>query len=263
MLIVSGRWLGVMIILSFICRNELIEGYKIFKKHYLWMILMGISGFTIFNSLYYISAHYTIAINLGIIQSIMPAIIIIISIIWLKTKISLIQIIGLLITFIGVAIIVSKGNIKDLFFLKFNKGDLLLIFACLFYSIYAVGLKKRPKIDDLLLMMIFSHIAFLGSLPGLILEIINNSIILPTNKGILILFIIIIFPSFLAQIFFMKGVKLIGPSTSGLYTNLVPVFTAFLAIIIIGEEFHFYHLVSLIIIFFGIFIFEKKISNIL
>ena len=156
---------------------------------------MGISGFTVFNSLYYIAAHYTIAINLGIIQSIMPAFIILISIIWLKIKISTIQIIGLLTTFIGVAIIVSKGNLKDLLFFEFNKGDLLLIFACLFYSIYAVGLKKRPKIDDLLLMMIFSHIAFLGSLPGLILEIINNSIILPTNKGILILFIIIIFPS--------------------------------------------------------------------
>ena len=263
MLIVSGRWIGVMIILSFICRYELLKGYKLFKKHYLWMILMGISGFTVFNSLYYISAHYTIAINLGIIQSIMPAFIIIISMIWLKTKISLIQIIGLLTTFIGVAIIVSKGNLKDLFFLEFNKGDLLLIFACIFYSIYAVGLKKRPKMNDILLMMIFSHIAFLSSLPGLIFEISNNSLILPTNKGILILIVIIIFPSFLAQIFFMKGVKLIGPSTSGLYTNLVPVFTALLAIIIIDEEFHFYHLLSLVIIFLGIFIFEKKISNIL
>ena len=118
--------------------------------------------------------------------------------------------------------------------------------------------RKRPEINDILLMTIFSYIAFVGSLPGLIIEITNYSFFFPTVKGLIILSVIIIFPSLLAQILFMKGVKIVGPSLSGLYTNLVPLFTSVLAIIVLDEDFHIYHLISLIVIFLGIYIFDRK-----
>ena len=133
-----------------------------------------------------------------------------------------------------------------------------MIFACLFYAIYAVGLKKKPNVSNLILMTFFSYIAFLGSIPGLIYEMSSGQLLTPTYKGWFILTIIIIFPSFLAQIFFMKGVEKLGPSTSGLYANLVPIFTALLAVIILNENFYFYHLLSLIVVFFGIYLFERK-----
>ena len=258
MSLVSGRWLGVMIILSIICRHQLSLGVQIFKSNYKWMIVMGLCGFTTFNSLYYISAHYTVAINLGIVQSTTPAFIMIISMFWLKTRINLKQVTGLLITFIGVSIVISNGNFVSLLRLKLNNGDLLLIVACIFYAIYAVGLRKRPEINDVLLMTFFSYVAFIGSLPGLIIEITQYSFFFPTFKGLMILSVIIIFPSLLAQILFMKGVKIVGPALSGLYTNLVPIFTSVLAIIVLDEVFHIYHLISLIIIFLGIYIFDRK-----
>ena len=223
---------------------------------------MGLLGFTGFNSLYYVSAHHTVAINLGIVQSTMPAFIIIISMIWLKTKVNSLQILGLMITFMGVLVVITNGNINYLLNFKINKGDLIMVFACIFYAVYAVGLKKRPNVSDLLLMTFFSYIAFLGSLPGLAFETLSNNLILPSEKGLLILLIIIIFPSFLAQICFMRGVKILGPSISGLYTNLVPIFTSILAIIILDEKFYFFHLISLIIVFFGIYIFEKNVFDI-
>ena len=77
----------------------------------------------------------------------------------------------------------------------------------------------------------------------------------------MILSVIIIFPSLLAQILFMKGVKIVGPALSGLYTNLVPIFTSLLAIIILDEVFRNYHLISLTIIFLGISIFDRKKYN--
>ena len=258
MSLVSGRWLGVMIILSIICRHQLSLGFQVFKSNYKWMIVMGLCGFTTFNSLYYISAHHTVAINLGIVQSTTPAFIMIISMFWLKTRINLKQVTGLLITFIGVSIVISNGNLASLLRLKLNNGDLLLIVACIFYAIYAVGLRKRPEINDVLLMTFFSYVAFIGSLPGLIFEITQYSFFFPTFKGLMILSVIIIFPSLLAQILFMKGVKIVGPALSGLYTNLVPIFTSLLAIIILDEVFHIYHLISLIIIFLGIYIFDRK-----
>jgi len=256
LLIVSVRWFFVSIILSILCRNQLIETWSILNKKIKWLIFMGLFGFTGFNSAYYVAAHDTIAINLGLVQGTMPAFIIIIAWIWLKDKINFTQFLGVLITFIAVLIVVCSGNFNALIELELNSGDIVMIFACTLYAIYAVGLRKKPKISALPLLTFFAYIAFLGSLPGFIYETYSNQLILPGQKGFIILGVIIIFPSFLAQIFFMKGVEKIGPSRSGLYTNLVPVFSSLLAVFFLGEKFQFFHLLSLIMIFTGIYLFE-------
>ena len=258
LLIVSVRWFFVSIILSILCRNQLKEIWRIVNKRLKWIFFMGLFGFTGFNSAYYIAAHNTIAINLGLVQGTMPAFIIIIAWVWLKDKINLTQFLGVLITFIAVLIVVSAGNLSLLLNLELNNGDIIMIFACSLYAVYAVGLRKKPKIGALPLLTFFAYVAFLGSIPGLIFEIFSNQFILPGYKGCIILGVIIIFPSFLAQIFFMKGVEKIGPSRSGLYTNLVPVFSSILAVLFLGENFKFYHFLSLTMIFVGIYLFENK-----
>jgi drug/metabolite transporter (DMT)-like permease len=258
LLIVSLRWLFVSIILTFLCRNQLKEIWTILSKRIKWLIIMGLFGFTGFNSAYYIAAHDTIAINLGLVQGTMPAFIIIIAWVWLKDKINLTQFLGVLITFIAVLIVVSAGNLTILLNLELKKGDIVMIFACTLYAVYAVGLRKKPQIGALPLLTFFAYVAFVGSLPGLIYETYSNQLILPGLKGCIILGVIIIFPSFLAQIFFMKGVEKIGPARSGLYTNLVPVFSSILAVFLLGESFQFYHFLSLSMIFAGIYLFENK-----
>ena len=258
LLIVSLRWLFVSIILTFLCRNQLKEIWTILSKRIKWLVIMGLFGFTGFNSAYYIAAHDTIAINLGLVQGTMPAFIIIIAWVWLKDKINLTQFLGVLITFIAVLIVVSAGNLTILLNLELKKGDIVMIFACTLYAVYAVGLRKKPQIGALPLLTFFAYVAFVGSLPGLIYETYSNQLILPGLKGCIILGVIIIFPSFLAQIFFMKGVEKIGPARSGLYTNLVPVFSSILAVFLLGESFQFYHFLSLSMIFAGIYLFENK-----
>ena len=258
LLIVSLRWLFVSIILTFLCRNQLKEIWTILSLRIKWLIIMGLFGFTGFNSAYYIAAHDTIAINLGLVQGTMPAFIIIIAWVWLKDKINLTQFLGVLITFIAVLIVVSAGNLTILLNLELKKGDIVMIFACTLYAVYAVGLRKKPQIGALPLLTFFAYVAFVGSLPGLIYETYSNQLIIPGLKGCIILGVIIIFPSFLAQIFFMKGVEKIGPARSGLYTNLVPVFSSILAVFLLGESFQFYHFLSLSMIFAGIYLFENK-----
>ena len=258
LLVVSTRWFFVSIILTILCRNELAQTWNILSTRLKWLIIMGLFGFTGFNSAYYIAAHDTIAINLGLVQGTMPAFIIIIARVWLKEQINLIQLFGVLITFFAVLIVVSSGDFYSLRDLRLNKGDVIMICACTLYAVYAVGLRKKPKIGALALLTFFSYVAFLGSIPGLFYEIYTHHLILPGLKGIIILAVIIIFPSFLAQIFFMKGVEKIGPARSGLYTNLVPVFSSILAVFFLNELFQLYHLISLALIFFGIYLFENK-----
>jgi len=258
LLIVSIRWFFVSIILTIICRKDLKKSWSILSPRLKWLILMGLFGFTGFNSTYYIAAHDTIAINLGIVQGTMPAFIIIIAWFWLSEKINVKQFIGVLVTFLSVLVVVSSGDINALKTFKFNNGDIVMIFACTLYAVYAVGLRRKPNIGALPLLTFFSYVAFLGSLPGLFYETYTDNLILPGINGIIILGVIVLFPSFLAQIFFMKGVEKIGPARSGLYTNLVPIFSSFLAVLFLGEHFQIYHLISLILIFIGIYIFETQ-----
>lgn len=256
--IVSTRWFFVSIILTIICRKELLKTWSVLNSKLKWLVIMGLFGFTGFNSSYYIAAHDTIAINLGIVQGTMPAFIIIIAWFWLNEKVNFKQLIGVLITFLSVLVVVSSGDFNTLKTFEFNKGDIIMIFACTLYAVYAVGLRKKPKIGALALLTFFAYVAFLGSLPGLLYETYTNNLVLPGIKGIIILAVIIIFPSFLAQIFFMKGVEQIGPARSGLYTNLVPIFSSLLAVLFLGEDFKIYHLISLTLIFIGIYIFETQ-----
>ena len=104
----------VSIILTILCRNQLKEIWKILNKRIKWLFIMGLFGFTGFNSAYCIAAHDTIAINLGLVQGTMPAFIIIIAWIWLQEKINFTQLLGVLITFIAVLVVVSSGNLTIL-----------------------------------------------------------------------------------------------------------------------------------------------------
>ena len=168
LLIVSVRWFFVSIILSILCRNQLIETWSILNKKIKWLIFMGLFGFTGFNSAYYVAAHDTIAINLGLVQGTMPAFIIIIAWIWLKDKINFTQFLGVLITFIAVLIVVCSGNLNALVKLKLNSGDIVMIFACTLYAIYAVGLRKKPKISALpLLTFLVGGVSLNFSIPEL------------------------------------------------------------------------------------------------
>ena len=256
MVIVFLRWAIVASLLFFLRYKKIIKSLHLLKGKLIWLLCMGALGYTGFNSLFYISAYYTSAINLGIIQGTMPAIILIGSLLFFKEKTNRIQISGLFFTFIGVLILVSQGELKTLLLLSFNFGDILMFFSCFLYSGFTLGLRKKPLIDPFVLMFFFSIVAFISSIFGLWIEYNFNIINWPNNStDFLIIFYIALVPSLISQLFFIRGVELIGADKAGLFINLVPLFSAFLGIIILNEQIKFFHLTSLFIILFGIYLF--------
>jgi drug/metabolite transporter (DMT)-like permease len=93
--------------------------------------------------------------------------------------------------------------------------------------------------------------ALMISLPLLAWEIAAGEVIWPDRRGFAILLYVTLFPSLLSQIFFMRGVELIGPGRAGLFVNLVPVFGAILGVAILGEPFRWYHAVGLALVLGG------------
>ena len=133
-----------------------------------------------------------------------------------------------------------------------------MLVACVFYSGFALGLKNRPDLSDLVMMGYFSLAAFLTSIPLFAFESFTSKFLVPTTAGWQIIVYVALIPSFISQILFMRGVQLIGPSSAGLYTNLVPIFAALLAISILDEILSLYHLIAIVLVFAGIAIFEYK-----
>ena len=265
MLLIFFRWGFVVVILLSLYWRQMIDEWPIIRPRLKWLLIMGGCGLSLFNAFFYIAAHSTTAVNLGIIQSTMPGMILLGSFMFFGDRINRLQFSGLLLTLLGVGVIVTQGSLEQLMQLTFNHGDLLMIFACSFYAMYTVGLKSRPKISGMVMLAYFSVAAFLMTIPLMIFESFIYGTVMPGVKGFAIVFYIAIVPSFLSQIFFMRGVDLIGPGSAGLYANLVPIFSAIMAVLLLSEDFALFHLAAMLLVFGGIGLFEyqsrRKVSS--
>ncbi len=76
-------------------------------------------------------------------------------------------------------------------------------------------------------------------------------------EGLLVTAWVAVFPSFLSQIFYLRGVDLIGPGRTGVFVNLVPVFSAVLAVVLISEPFAAFHAVALVLVIGGIWLAQR------
>ena len=265
MLLIFFRWGIVVVILLSLYWRQMIDEWPAIRPRLKWLLIMGGCGLSLFNAFFYIAAHSTTAVNLGIIQSTMPGMILLGSFMFFGDRINRLQFSGLLLTLLGVGVIVTQGSLEQLMQLTFNHGDLLMIFACSFYAMYTVGLKSRPKISGMVMLAYFSVAAFLMTIPLMIFESFIYGTVMPGVKGFAIVFYIAMVPSFLSQIFFMRGVDLIGPGSAGLYANLVPIFSAIMAVLLLSEEFALFHLAAMLLVFGGIGLFEyqsrRKVSS--
>ena len=259
LVIVFMRWTIVFAILLMTKRKELPAALPKLKGKWPWVFMMGALGLSFFNTLFYIAAQSTTAINLGLIQCAMPMFILIGVTLILKTKLTFGQIIGTILTMAGVLLIISKGDFSLLVGLQINKGDWIMLGACIFYAGYTIGLQNRPDIDNMTMMTVFAGAAWVLSIPILLIEVTQGTAQWPTTQlaWLIVLFISLI-PSFISQVFYMRGVDLIGPDRAGVYSNLVPIYSAALGVLILNEAFSLYHFLSIIIVITGLTVISRS-----
>jgi drug/metabolite transporter (DMT)-like permease len=111
-----------------------------------------------------------------------------------------------------------------------------------------------PAIAFFTLLALISAVT---SVPLLILEAATTGLQMPTLQGWLVTLFVAIFPSCLAQIFFLRGVDMIGPGRAGVFVNLVPVFAAILAVLLLNEPFAPFHAVALVLVIGGIWLAQR------
>ena len=256
MLLTTARWGLALALLCLIGWPRLAADWPKVRRHAVFLGLLGGVGFTIFNVALYSAVLYTSAINVSIEQAGIPMFIFIANFLFFRLHATPAQIVGFLVSIGGVALTASHGDLARLLALDVNFGDLLMLGGVIAYAGYTVALRFKPDIHWQSLMIALTGGGFLASLPFTAAEAWRGAVILPDPRGWGVILYTAIFPSILAQQFYVRGVELIGANRTGLFVNLVPVFGTLLSLLILGEEFHLYHALALALVLGGIWLAE-------
>lgn len=257
--LVTLRWLTVSLLLLAFARGSLRVDWATVRPRLPFVCAMGALGFTAFNALYYTAAHSTTAVNMGIVQGSIPVFVLVGALVVDGTRVTPARAIGVLASLLGVAVVATAGEPARLLSLSFNPGDLLMIAACVLYAGYTVALRRGPEVSPLGFLTVMSGAAFVASLPLAAAEWATGGLRWPTPTGWLIVLAIAVFPSLLAQAWFIRGVQLIGPGRAGVFVNLVPVFAAILGVAFLAEPFEAFHAVALVLVLGGIWLSEHRV----
>jgi drug/metabolite transporter (DMT)-like permease len=256
-LLVCIRWVLVLGVLWPIYGRTVRQHWPQIRPQLTRIVIFTTIGLTGFSALFYVAAHHTSAINIGIIQGSIPIFVLAGAFFAYGTRASPVQIIGVLVTALGVLVVATRGAPLAIFDMDFNFGDLAMLAASGLYAAYTVGMRNRPAMPGGAFFTLLALIAAITSLPLLAWEVASGNTGVPTLKGLAVTAWIAIFPSFLSQVFYLRGIELIGPGRAGVFVNLVPVFSAILAVLLIHEPFAPYHAVALALVIGGIWLAQR------
>jgi drug/metabolite transporter (DMT)-like permease len=251
------RWSLALGPIWFAARKTLRADFAVLRQHWLFVGSLGALGYTAFNALFYLSAHYTAALNMSLLQACVPALVLIGAAVAFGVRPTLAQTFGTALTIVGVTIIAAQGDLGKLARLAFNFGDVLMFVACVFYAYYTLGLRNRPAVTGLGFLAGMALAALITSIPPFLWEVWNGGFVWPSARGFAVLVYAALGPAFLAQVLFMRGVELVGPGRAGVFVNLVPIFGAFLAVALLGEPLAAYHLIALALVIGGIVLAQR------
>ena len=246
------NFFGLLGLLSFTV-PALLRQAPVIKRHWKMFAVSGVVGFSLFNAIAYTAVHTTTAINAALVMSMTPVIVPVMAYFMVKEEFSRRQAYGVLVSFVGVAVILCRGNLETLMQLHFAPGDLIMLGAALCWSLYTVLVKRRPKgVDAYVFITASLCFGVPALLPFYIWETLTVQAVPWTGINIVTLIYIGLFPTMVALLLFNRSVDVIGPNRAGHFQHMVPVAAAVLAIIFLGERLEQYHWVGIVIIGAGI-----------
>ena len=253
------RWVMVWIILIPFTFKEILHKKNYIKENWLLISFMGIITISTFNSVVYFALNYTQVINAVLMLAGIPAVVMILSSIMKIERANIFQLVGLILSIIGVGTIISNADIQKILSLNFNKGDLWMLVCVLSWSLYSTLLKKKKfELSQFTFIQLMVTVGIIFLIPQYFYE---QSVGLETSINkffIAILLYVVIFPAIAAYYCWQKAIELIGPNRSAIFVQLMPLFSALMAILIFKEKFQLYHFIGGTFILTGIYLSNRK-----
>ena len=260
MSLVFFRWSLVWLILLPFTYKEIIKFKEIILKNLLLLFFLALTSVGLFNSFTYLALVHTQVINASLFNTAIPAMIILLCFLFKIEKTNRFQIIGLILSVLGILSIITKLDLNVLMSLKFNKGDIIMIGGVITWGLYSSFLKKKKFTLPLLtLVHILCTFGLLFILPQFLFELSQGKVIkFDINLGYILVYLAL-FPSIGSYYCWAGAVSTIGANRAGIFLSLIPLFGTILAIIFFDEKFYFFHFIGAVLIVLGLLLSNKKL----
>lgn len=227
------RWFVATIVLTPFAIFPLMMHAKTVIPNILKLCVLGVLGGVVFQCLAYYAAAYTSAMNMGIIQALMPIMAIILASLVFRSKPGLNTLLGASISLLGVLIVISGGEISNLLSKGVNAGDAMMLLGAFAMAVYNVLLKRwHIEVPLIVSLYIQSFTATLVLLPVYYLT--EKHALTAATSGMVLYSAL--GASVLAPLTWMAGSRRLGPARVSLFFNLIPVFTAVMATFVLSEK---------------------------
>ncbi|SFG92087.1 DMT family transporter [Sporolactobacillus nakayamae] len=248
------RWLIAAVILFPLA--QLIErpDWKAIFKEWKLLLVLSILGIIGYNLLLYEALYFTTSLDAALINSVNPAMIAIFAVWLLKEKLSKVNVLGLIVSLVGVLLVLTHGNLLHVFAIDYNAGDLFMLVVIIswtFYTLLSNRIKGLPPIGATAVTVALSVLVML---PFFMYSNFNWSFTPATATGILYL---ALFPSVGSLLFWNIGVPIVGSSYAGIFLNLITVFTAILSILL-GNGINLFQIIGGLVVVLGVYLTNKK-----
>lgn len=246
------RWILVALLLVPLVRRTWRQEWSVIAERPWTMIFLALVGGAFFGTLQFVALTYTDALNVAVMNSVAPAIIVLASFLIFGDRLGLWQLAGVVVSLLGVLTIVTRGSLAQLTSLNFNAGDLLVVFNMSLWAIYSACLRLRPDISGFGFLFALAIISAVANLPFAIWEHAAGLPLRLTWPTVLSIVYAGVFTSFLAYAAWSRGVELIGASRAGAFLHLVPAYGVILAWTFLGERLQLFHMAGLALILGGV-----------
>ncbi len=247
------RWAIAILVLAPFVLPKVLRQWPDIRRHWQILAALAVCGVVMFQSMIYLGLRSTSAINAVLINSTLPVSMILISWLILRDTVTVRQLVGLVVSMVGVLVIVTRGEVTHWEDMRFAMGDFWILLAMPVWALYSVLLRRRPpELGGMTLVLV---LAMLG-LPLLGLGYAIESIWIPQQMpglpalaGVLY---VGLFASVAAFACWNAAVAAVGPNVAGFSIHLLPAFGTVLAIAVLGERFEVFHVWGVLGIFAGV-----------
>ncbi|MFH1982411.1 MAG: DMT family transporter [Pseudomonadota bacterium] len=247
------RWAGALTILLPIGLPRLWRQWPLVRRHWAFLVFMSIPSIAIFNAFIYKALQTASTTNTVLVNAMIPIFIVVMAWAGFGERLTLRQMMGVLISLTGLAFIITRGHLTMLLALQFSSGDLWTLGAGVSWALYSVMLRRRPpEMDPIVFLTAIVMAGLVVLLPFYLWEVVRAGSFPIDWRASASLTYVAVFPSVLAYIFYNRGVAMIGAAKAGIFFHLMPVFSILLAFGLLGERLAGFHLVGMALIFTGI-----------
>jgi len=254
----AARWLLPAIVLWPFARPHLARDWPRIKSHWRLLLFLGVTGGAIFTVGQYVGLQYTTALNVSVLNSFAPVVIVACGAAIFGDRLKLRQYIGITTSFCGVLAIVTKLESRTLLDLTLNRGDVIIVANMALVGVYTTYLRLLPPLHWLSFIFVFALISGVCTLPFAVWEHVSGYAFQLTSLTIFAVLYVAIFPSVISYAAYTRGIEQIGPNRAGPFLHLIPLYSALFASIFLGEQLMAYHAAGFVLILTGVWLAARK-----